>query len=362
MIEINKLIREFSQADMQAYLNANPTSDLQFKKFFPLKYTTDLTFEALSADFGAKVAADVVSFDARAPRKGRPDISKIINNIPKVEIARVKNETKINTYYRLLDKVSRSSNPAIAKQLVDYIYEDTRFVDDGVNAREEWMSKQIASTGKGVLSMVNNEAGVATVVPIDFGIPSANFVNAGIDYTTGTTHDPIADIKALQTAAKAKGFNLMYATLDQSTFDLVAKSASLQKEAAGYFGAALNMLTTPTLDTVNQVMRAKGLPQFRVWESYVTIESKAGALTVDSGWQYGNISFTVSPTFGDTQWTDTAESYIDFDASVKAQRDFVLVKAFANQDPIEVVTKGVAYATPVLQGANGIYILKTKLS
>lgn len=361
MIEVNKIIKEFTQADMQAYLNANPQHELAFKEYFPTKYTTELTFEALSANTGAKVAAAVVSFDARAPRFGRPDVNKLVNALPKIEASRVKNETKINTYYRLLDRMSRSQNPQVARQLVDYIYEDTRFADDAVNARAEYMAKQIASTGKAILTMANNEQGVATDVDIDFGIPSANIVNAAIDYTTGTTHNPLKDIQELQKAARAKGYRLMYATTDMETFDFIVKSESLQKETAGYIAASLGITSSPSLEQVNAMMRGKGLPEFRIWDSYVTIEHKDGTHSAESGWTTGNITFTVTPTFGDTQWTDVAESYVNFDASIKAQRDFVLVKAFANQDPIEIVTKGVAYATPVLQGADAIYILKTKL-
>lgn len=365
MIDITKIVTTYNAADLQAYINDYMMGDLQFKQFFPSQYTPKLTFESLQADFGAKVAADVVAFDSRAPRKGRPLPGKVTGDIPKIEIARVKKESDLNTYRMLQDAVARATNVGTAAQiknrLIEWIYGDTSFVLDGVNARIEWLSKRLASTGEYVLTLVNNEAGVVTKVPVNFGIPSGNITSVGTDWDTTNSANPITDITAKQTAARLKGLVLRYAITDQATFNRMVATDAMQKFAASFANNALSLQVTPNLATVNTALTNAGLPAFIIWDSYVNLESKAGVYTATSGWEDGNILMSASNQMGDVQWTTTADAFVTIDDSVKASNDFTLIKAFAEQDPITVITKGVAYATPVLNNASQLYILKTQL-
>jgi len=65
---------------------------------------------------------------------------------------------------------------------------------------------------------------------------------------------------------------------------------------------------------------------------------------------------------GDSPYTLTADEYVTVGHATKTKSGIVLVKTFGEEDPITVVTKGVAYTTPVLNGALSTHILKTKLS
>jgi hypothetical protein len=369
MLDITSVVKEFSAPDLQAFINEYSLGDLVYKNFFPSEFTPNLTFEALQAQFGAKVAADVVAMDSRAPRKGRQLPGKTTGDIPKVEIARPKKETDLNVYRQLVAAVTSAPNAITRGQallrLVNWMYDDTTFVLNGVNARMEWMAKQIASTGKYKLTIANNEAGIVTPVEIKFGIPTGNIVNSATNWwAASNVSKPISDIKALDTTARAAGFKLQYLTMDKDTFNKMVLSDEVQKFAASYVANALGLLTTPNLQIVNQALANEGLPQIRIWDSIINIESKAGVYTSTTGWEPGNVTATVTNLLGKTQWTTPADSFVsaDVDKSTKAMNDFVLVKAYAEQDPISVMTKGVAYATPVLEGANSFYILKTKQS
>lgn len=351
---------------MQAYVDLYTMGNLQYKTYFPSVYTPNLTFEALQAVFGAKVAADVVAFDSRAPRKGRPLPGKITGDIPKIEIARPKKESDLNRYRQLLAAASQATNANARGQakraLIDWMYEDTNFCLDGVNARLEWLAKQVASNGKYSLTIANNEAGIQTKVEVDFGIPSGNRKNAAADWSNPATAKPITDFTTIDKTARAKGVILGYAFMTKETFDQLAAAEETQKAAATFANLALNNFATPNLETVNMVLRNRSLPQIIIWDSYVNIESKAGTQTAVTGWEEGNVTFSVTNRLGDTSNTTTADGFVTNDVSTKAYNDFVLVKSWAEQDPITVITKGIAYATPVLQGINNIYILKTKLS
>ena len=364
MINITNIIKEFRAVDLQAFINDYELADLYFPTYFPSFYTPKLTFEALEATMGAKVAADVVAFDSRAPRKGRYKPGKITGDIPKVEVARAKNETELNTYRQLLAVVNANpTNQQAKNRLIDWIYEDTQFALDGVNARQEWLAKQAVSNGKYSLTVDNNEAGVQTKVDIDFGIPAVNRKNAVADWSDAGNAKPITDIRAIDEAARKKGYRIRFATTDHATMLNMLATAEVRNFCASFVQVALDIQFIPNLEQLNAALARENLPTFRVWDSYVAIEGKKGAEPkAETGWIEGNVCFSVAPQLGQVQWTDTADAFVTIDDSVKAQNDFTLVKVFALQDPISVITKGVAYATPVLDGALRMFILKTKLS
>lgn len=365
VVDVTKLITSYNRADLQAYINDYTLGELQFKSFFPSLYTPQLTFESLQADSGAKVAADVVAFDSRAPRKGRQLPAKVTGDLPKVEVAKVKKESDLNVYRQLLASLNSANNAGtrgqISRRLIEWIYGDSTFVLDSVNARMEWLAKRVASTGEYTLTIANNEAGVVTKVAVKFGIPTGQITNVAIDWDTVATADVVADLRSRQDAARATGRILRFAITDQATFNRAAATTKFQQFTASFASNALGLQQRPNLSTANAALLDAGLPQFIIWDSYVNIESKAGVWTSTTGWEDGNILLSATNILGDTQHTTTADGFVEIDDSVKAQNDFVLVKAFAEQDPITVVTKGIAYATPVLNNASGLFILKTQL-
>ncbi len=364
-VNITQLIGNFNAAELQAYINEYNIGDLQFKKYFPSVYTPTLTFEALQADFSAKVAADVVAFDSRAPRKGRYLPGRVTGDIPKVEIAKVKKESDLNVYRQLISSVNNTTNSGaraqIMKRIIDWTYGDSTAVLDGVNARMEFLAKQLASDGKYSLTLANNSGGVTTAADVDFGIPAGNKTNAAIDWDTTATATPITDIKAKIATARAAGYSLRFAFMDQSTFDRMVLTTQVQNFSASFAQNALNTQQTPNLDTVNTSLRAAGLPTIIIWDSYVNLESKAGALTATTAWTDGRVLLSPSMVLGSTQWTTSADDFVNIDASEKSNNDFATVKVYAEQDPITMITKGVAYATPVLNGATGLYIIKSNM-
>ncbi|MGN6352823.1 MAG: major capsid protein [Parafilimonas sp.] len=361
MIKVTDLVSEFNKADLDAYIQAYTLGDLQFKTFFPSKYTTELTFKSLSAATGAKVAADVVSFDSRAPRKGRQLPSSVMGDIPKIYIEKFKKETDINIYKQLQQAAARTNNPQTVNALIEWIYGDSAAALDGVNAKMELLAKEAVSSGKYTLTPANNPGGVVTKAAVDFQIPNGNQTSASVAWSAANaaTSDPVKDIKAIAQTARGKGFKLNYITMDMDTFNAMTASDKLQKFCAGFVNNALGLQTTPNLATVNSAFSAAGLPTIRVWDSYITVEGKDGALTSVTGWTAGNVVLSISPTFGDIQWTDTADSQVNIDDSTKSFSDFAMVKTYAEQNPISLVTLGIAYATPVLQNANQLFILKT---
>jgi hypothetical protein len=365
MVNVTNIIGEFREADAQAHLDLYPFGALRYQSVFPEKYQSGLTWKQIEAQTGAKVMADVVSFNSKAPRKGRPLPGKASGDMPKIEVARDKTETDFNTYRQLMNDFGGVNNAGarsnILKQIIDWRYDDQVFVVDGVQARHEWLAKQIASNGKYSLTLTNNEAGVQTKTDVDFAVPGTNRVSAVKDWSAADA-DIIADIEARRDAARKKGKILRYMWMESSNFNIMAKNAGVQKFTATYATVALNLQVRPDIETVNAALSRQGLPIVVIWDSFVTVENKAGDQETVSGWVEGNVTFSESLQLGDSPYTLTADEYVTQGSATKTKSGIILVKTWGEEDPITVVTKGVAYTTPVLNTALTNHILKTKLA
>lgn len=365
MVNVQELVPSFRQADAQAYIETFPFEELPYQSVFPLLYQPDLKWSGIEAEFGAKVMADVVAFNSRAPRKGRPLPSKISGDMPKIEVARDKVETDFNTLRSLENAVRLLPDGPTRKQamqrVLDWHYDDQPFVVNAVNARLEWIAKQITSKGKYSLTLVNNEAGIQTKIDVDFGIPTAQIVNAGKSWSDPTS-DPIADVRARKAAAKAKNRKLKFMTMEEDSFDNFVSNPIVQKFCATYFANALNVQQLPDLATVNSSLSRQGLPTIKIWESTMVAEGKDGSLNAITGWEEGNVTFHETSELGNTQYTLSADEYVQAGVAKKTKSGIILLKTWGEEDPITVITKAVAYATPVLNNSKFLHILKTKLA
>lgn len=363
MINVAELLPEFRRADAQAYIETYPFDMLQYQSAFPLLYNPSLKYSGIEAQFGAKVMAAVTDYNSRAPRFGRPTPTKIEGDIPKLEIARDKVETDFNTLRELENAVRLLPNGPTrreaAQRVLDWHYEDQVFVRNGIEARNEWLAKRIATTGKYKLTQVNNEQGIQSTVDINFEIPTANFKNSAKPWTDPTA-DIIADIRAIKAAAKLANKPLpRFMWCEESTVDIVAQNAGVQKFVATYVINALGLQSEPGLVEINRALKSKGLPIFKIWESALVQEDKSGAQTVVSGWEPGVVTFSVNEQLGNTQHTTSADEYVKAGVAQKTKSGIVLIKTWGIEDPITVVTKGTAYCTPVLNNSKSVYILRT---
>ena len=356
-INANNIITEFSQANMNAIIQAYPLGDLRYREHFPLLYNPFLTYSNIEGADGAKIMADIVAIGSKAPRKGREFVENIKGEIPKVEIARDLNEKDLLTIQQLRYAVNANpTNAGIKNQLVDKIYEDPLFCIDGINARMEWMAKQLVSTGKYKTTATNND-GVVNV-SVDFKVKTQNALKKWADADA----NPIDEIEKYQEEAKGKGYSYATITMSRATLNQVLKNKNTRAFVLGIPINATTILPDVRLDQLNAELAERGLPIIKVWESFISFEGKDGEVTVANGWEEGNILFSTSALLGSTQYTTTTEFTMDFaDVMSKSIKDsFILVNTFGHQDPISVSTKATAFATPLLNDSKRKLIIKTK--
>lgn len=354
MINANMIIPEFREADFSAILNSNPLGELGYRSRFPTAFNTGLTFGTLEGETGAKIMADVVSLDANVPLKGREVAESIKGDIPKIEVGRMKTERDFFRINQLREAVSRYPNNAgVKNQLINAIYDDGLFVVNSVNARLEYMAKSLLS--KGVYTANNG-------VSLDFGIAEKNATKDWFDPKNAETFNPIEDLREAQKEALAKGYRYITAVMDLATFNQLVKSPAVVKFTASFAQNALGLAQEPTLAQLNTALASQNLPQIDIWESYVREEDKAGNITTTSGWELGNIHLSTTANFGETLYTLSPEAEIDLGETTKTTIDqFILVSVLGEANPMRVITKGTAFATPVLNNTKQKLILKTKL-
>lgn len=352
-INANTIIPEFREADFSAILHNNPLGDLGYRKGFPLTFNVGLNFGNLEGETGAKVMADVVALDANVPLKGREFVEKIKGEIPKIEVGRMKTERDFFRIQSLREAVSRHPNNAgVKNQLINAIYDDGIFVVNSVNARLEYMAKSLLSKG----------AYTSNGVTLDFGIEVKNASKDWFDVKNAETFNPIEDLRTAQKEALARGFRYAVAVMDLATFNQFVKSPLVVKFTASFAQNALGLAQEPTLAQVNTALASQNLPVIEIWESYLREEGKDGNITTTSGWELGNIHLSTTANFGETQYTLSPEAGIDLGESTKTTIDqFILVSVLGEANPMRVLTKGTAFATPVLNNTKQKLILKTKL-
>ena len=356
-INANNIIPEFSQANMNAIIQAYPLGDLRYREYFPLEFNPNLTYSNIEGADGAKVMADIVAIGSKAPRKGRDFVENIKGEIPKIEIARDLNERDLLTIQQLRNSVAAyPTNAGIKAQLIRKIYEDPQFCIDGVNARIEWMAKQLVSTGKYKTTTTNN--GGVVNVSVDFKVKTQNAMNKWADANA----NPVEEIEKYQEEAKGKGYSYTTITMSRATLNQVLKNKNTRAFVLGVPINTTTILPDVRLEQLNAELVERGLPIIKVWESYVSVEGKNGEITVANGWEEGNVLFSTSALLGTTQYTTTPEFTMSFaDVMSKSVKDnFILVNTFGHQDPILVSTKATAFATPVLNDSKRKLIIKTK--
>jgi hypothetical protein len=359
---IKTLMQGLNEKDIQAVVNTYDLKSYYYPTLFPLQPQSTLTWKALEAQAGLKIAADVVSFNASIPKKTRDAISRLDGDIPKIGISREKLESDLNEYRIML---ALAQGDTSKMELVNFWAEDTEFVWNGVASRLEWIALRQLSTGK-VSYTTGNNASVVSQYDIDYAIPSAQkvgFFSGSASWAAGSTAKPISkDFVGAVKLAKSKGINLKVAWMNADNFaNFVAQTEVIQM-CASFAQNALSIAQTPDLATVNAALSRNpylyGL-QIRVIDQDITIELPDGTRTTGNPFEDNVVSFTESAVLGKTYYAPLADEIIEGSVAMKVKRGHTLIKKYAEESPVREVTEGLANAFPGWNGSGRAILLQT---
>lgn len=354
-----------TERDMQAVINSYDLKPYYYPTLFPLKENYTLTWKALEAQVGLKIAGDLVARGASINKKTRDAIARIQGDIPKVAIKRTKEENELNEYDIMV--AMTSANPDL-RALVEAWAEDTKYCWDGVAARLEWMALQSISLGKITLTNDNNNS-VITEYDVDyFSAPEDRERKVG--FQTGsaawdsTAAKPFSkDFKGIVAKAKKKGISLKYAFMNVDTFAAMVQTEEVVKLCASFAANALGIAHTPSLEQVNAAM--KGLAYLRglqvvVIDQDITIEKDDGSRPFSGNPFADNVvMFSEGKVLGATYWKKPADMNLKGSVAIKAMNGHTCVKKYSTEEPIEEVTVGIANAFPAWLSSGRSFLMDT---
>lgn len=357
------ILKELTKVNVEAYVNRQRELFLQklyWQQFFPLKYTTQLTWESLQGSGGNPVMADVIEYNSSAPLKSRRVVTKTTGDIPKIAIKRQMDEKDMNDY-NILKALSQGD--ANRSALLDLVFNDIDFCYTGVMARTEYLAMQALSHGTIDLTTSNNN-GIVTEVACDFGIPAGNKTAVGVVWSNATGCTPIADITTVQETARAAGYPLSYTLMDRTAFTQMVASTEVQDKYSVYQGvSARARKTAPTFADLNGLLEAYLLPQIILVDSQVRFENEAHTLSNVAAWKTGYVTFINDLKVGNILHGPIAEETAESVSkkAIQVKRDHILLSKWSDLEPFGEFTKGQANAFPRFTDVDGIFILQTNV-
>lgn len=350
MADMNKPLFDLTPADLHVEVNSyKPGNGLVWPILFPLRFTPKFDLKGIEGNEGIPVSADRVSFNTKAPLKTRKTVGSWSGTLGKYAISREKNEIEINEYKDLqIISAATPEDVATAKYLVDMVYDDVKFVNEGIDYKTEIDAMRIGSRGLHTFPE-SVEGDMATADIINFNVPTDNFVGVAAAWSDAVNADGIKDILDKQKAIQKKGLRKpMWAIMESSAFELLVAQAKVQKRVASAIINVTGLTASElvTVDTVNAYMRKKGYPQILVIDSYATIENKKGEQTTIKPWNEKVVVLSPIPQLGWTYYKPVP--MVPSVDAVQSQGAYSKTTVYSTVNPMLEVTMAEAYVQPGL--------------
>lgn len=359
MGQINKPLMDLDQPSMQAEVNSyKPGRGFAWPQLFPLKYTSRFDLKGIDGDEGIPVSADRIAFNARSKAKTRKVTGNWNATLGKIAIKRTKDEIQINDYLDLKAVAARNTeDKAAANELVELVYNDITFCNNGMDARAEVEALAVGSMGKRTFKQ-KFDGDMVEAEEINFNVPTENFMGATVKWSDANA-DGLADIiKGQKLIAKKGGKKPMWAIMDQSAFDMLCVQPKVIKKIASAIVKATG-LDSPddvSLEAINRYMRSKGAPQILVIESYVIIEDGDGTQHTEQPWNPNSVVLSPEPRLGYTYYK-TVPSVQNTEALQSYGQYYKMTRFASSLDPMEETTMAEAYIQPGLSNRRWLVYL-----
>lgn len=353
------LMQGLNEKDMQAVINTYDLKPYYYPTLFPLTETPFLTWKMLEGQAGLKIAADIIARGATVPKKTREAISRIQGDIPKIAVAREKQEDELTEYDIL---VAMSSQNSDLRALVEFWAEDTQYCWTGVAAKAEWMALKSISLGKIKLDNSNNGS-VVTEFDVDYLIPTAQKKGVDTSWSAGTSAKPFTkDFPAAIAAGKALGATYKFAFMNTATIAKLVQQDEVIKMCASYLTNLAGMAQTPSLADVNAALLRKvafnGIQIIEI-DQDITIEQKDGTRSTGNPFEDDVVMFSESKVLGKTYWKRPIDMNIANSPAMKVMNAHTMIKKYSNESPIAEVTEGIANLFPAWNLANRSVLMQT---
>lgn len=246
---------EFLQEEFQGYVeNVPPTRKYHLSAFMPNKNVYDLKFAYNVINKVYSRTASITGFNADAPLRDKDSLSKHFG-----ELAKVQHGFKLDEEELL--KFNQPRNDEEKKEAVNYVYDQTDNLVEGVRDIEEWLRGQAIYHGK--LQYEENDI----KIDVDFGIPEENKLTTTIAWSDYARSTPLEDLqKAVEQFKKAN--NNKRPVMIHLSAEAEAHLLQNEQIKVQLFGQA-NVARLVTKQDLANVFSALSLPPYVVNEDMI---------------------------------------------------------------------------------------------
>lgn len=305
-------------------------NQFQLAAFLPNENIDEIEFRVTRGNLRDADAAKVRAWDTEAPIGSRQGIERIMGELPPIS-----KKIRLGEEERLRRRaLERGDN----QQMVNALYDDAAQMARAVTARVELFRGEALFNA----SLAINENGV--VQNVNFGRKGSHTVTAGVLWSSTATATPVANMRSwVQTYIDSNGVAPAYVLTSTAVISNLLLNAEIRSLAATANG-------TPgivTLDTVNAVFAAFGLPPFIAYDTNVRVDGAQQRVTP------ANKLVLMPPAgepLGKTFFGTTAEALelVEAQAIDNGQAPGMVATIHKLDDPVSTWTKVAAIALPVL--------------
>lgn len=248
-------LEQFRGEEFQGYVeNVPPTKAYKLQSFLPNKPVYDIKFSYNVINKAYTRTASITGFNAGAPLRDKDGLAKHFG-----EVAKVQHGFRIDEEELL--RFNRPRTDEERQQAIEYVYDQTDNLIEGVNDIKEWMRGQ--AVYKGVLQYEENDV----VIDVDFGIPEENKMvatNGWSDYANAT---PLEDLQKAVKQFQTKNNNQKPTVIHLSS-EVEADLLQNEQIKAQIFGSPTDKRLVTTNDLRN-VFVALGLPAYEIQDEVI---------------------------------------------------------------------------------------------
>ena len=348
-------------AVLQSFLNDNIWKKRYYSDFMPLKYTPTINYRYKIAEKGAQVAAEIVSFGSKAPRKFRETGDVKYGQLPPIRVKRLMDEDDLLEYDTAMRQPQTPS-----REIMDWIFGDVGFVYDAIEAERDYLALQVLCNFTLDLTTTTNP-NAPTQTQFTFGLPAAQKICVKSSATTrkwGTGTDtqiqPITDFYDVQDTIMDAGKEpAKYVLMNTTQWRQFIKA----DEVVDFGGP--NVFNQPPRalgPAVNAALSAAGLPQVVVVNTRIRREINDGSTlirTTTNPWTDNYCTFAPSLQMGNMLYTDPPAKGRETDTTVQSYRNGILVSKWYEKDPITEYTKGESVCFPIIPNIYNLWRFRT---
>lgn len=241
---------QFAGEEFQGYVENVPAArEYLLRRLLPNESVFDLKFAYNVIDRKYSRTASITGFNSDAPLRDKDGLSRAFG-----EVAKVQHGFRIDE-----EELLRFTNPRRDEErerAINYVYDQTDNLVQGVYDLEEWMRAQAIYKG----TLTYDENGV--VINVDYGIPAENKMATLNPWSDAATSTPLTDIQAVVDRFKAANRGQTPAEVHISgtvKADLMRSGAIIQQVYGD--GDSRRLVTN---DQLNSVLSSLDLPRLVV--------------------------------------------------------------------------------------------------